>query len=244
MDEVEVQNENEIEVESGNVKAGLPVHLSETFVGAGSEAKAGLPDRSIAKAGLPVRLPETFVGAGSEAKAGNSELKTWYFPPRSLVLQKLNFMKFSLTKLRAAFGSNKSVEEQHDSTYTEAIMNDVEGVPFAISNTNVMYAGMSELAGYHYFKTIIIGTFKIKTFKGAKLIINGDDFKLELTSDMLELNSEPSPVPNRNITPIDFEIDEEDLPKIVRSKIQSVQLSAKKEKVVFNIIENAKDEEE
>lgn len=227
MDEVEVQNENEneIEVESGNAKAGLPDRLTETFEGAGSIVKAGLPVRSI-------------------AKAGNSELKTWNFPPRSLVLQKLNFMKFSLTKLRAAFGSNEPVEEHHDSIYTEAIMNDVEGVPFAISNTNVMYAGMSELAGYHYFKTIIIGTFKIKTFKGAKLIINGNDFKLELTSDMLELNSESSPVPNRNITPIDFEIDEEDLPKMVRSKIQSVQLSAKKEKIVFNIMEITKEEEE
>ncbi|MBO3097654.1 hypothetical protein [Gelidibacter pelagius] len=153
-------------------------------------------------------------------------------------------MKFSITKLKAAFGTNKSVEEQHDNTYTEAIINDVEGAPFAMSNTNVMYAGMSELAGYHYFKTIIIGTFKIKTFKGAKLIINGEGFKLELKSDMLELNSESSAVPNRNITAIDFEIDEEDLPKISRSKIQSLELSAKKEKIVFDIIENTKEEEE
>lgn len=153
-------------------------------------------------------------------------------------------MKFSITKLKAAFGTNKVVDEQLNSTYTEAILNDVEGVPFAISDTNVMYAGMSELAGYHYFKTIIIGTFKIKTFKGAKLILNGDDFKLELKSDMLELLSESSPVPNRNVTAIDFEIDEKDLPKIVRSKIQSLQLSAKKEKVVFNRMEMANDEEE
>ncbi|RXJ45430.1 hypothetical protein [Gelidibacter gilvus] len=153
-------------------------------------------------------------------------------------------MKFAITKLKAAFGNNKIVDEQLNSTYTEAIINDVEGVPFALSDTNVMYAGMSELAGYHYFKTIIIGTFKIKTFKGAKLILNGDDFKLELKSDMLELLSESSAVPNRNVTAIDFEIDEKDLPKIVRSKIQSLQLSAKKEKVVFNMIEMAKDEEE
>ena len=153
-------------------------------------------------------------------------------------------MKSAITKLKAAFGNNKIVDEQLNSTYTEAIINDVEGVPFALSDTNVMYAGMSELAGYHYFKTIIIGTFKIKTFKGAKLILNGDDFKLELKSDMLELLSESSAVPNRNVTAIDFEIDENDLPKIVRAEIQSLQLSAKKEKVVFNMIEMAKDEEE
>ncbi|MBA6152760.1 hypothetical protein [Gelidibacter maritimus] len=151
-------------------------------------------------------------------------------------------MKFSINKLKAAFGTNKTNNGQDNSAYTNEIINAVEGEPFALSETNVMYAGMSELAGYHYFKTIIIGTFKIKTFKGAKLIINGENFKLELPSDMLELNSETAP--NRNITAIDFEIDKKDLPKIGRSKIQSLELSAKKEKIVFNIIEITKDEEE
>lgn len=161
-----------------------------------------------------------------------------------LSFTKIERMKFAIKKLRTAFGINKIVEEEHQDTFTEAIINDVDGVPFALSETNVMYAGMSELAGYHYFKSIVIGTLKIKTFKGAKLIIKGDDFKLELKSDMLELESESSSIQNRNVTTIDFEIDEEDLPKIVRSKIQSLQLSAKKEKVNFSIIEITEDEEE
>lgn len=153
-------------------------------------------------------------------------------------------MKFSINKLKTVFGATKIVEEEHQDTFIEAIINDVDGVPFALSNTNVMYAGMSELAGYHYFKSIVIGTFKIKTFQGAKLIINGVDFKLELKSDMLELVSESSLIQNRNVTTIDFEIDEEDLPKITRSKIQSLELSVKKEKVIFKSIEITEDEEE
>lgn len=153
-------------------------------------------------------------------------------------------MKFSITKLRAAFGDIKAMEKLHVDTYTEDIINDVEGVPFALSETNVMYAGFSELAGYHYFKTIIIGTFQIKTFKGAKLTVIGDDFKLELKSDMVELESEFSNVSNRSITRIDFEIDEEDLPKISKSKIQSLQLSAKKAKADFSIVEIEKEDEE
>lgn len=165
------------------------------------------------------------------------------FQDLGLVLPKLNPMKFSITKLRTAFGANKSLEEPNNDDFTTAIINDVEGMPFALSDTNVMYAGMSELAGYHYFKTIIIGTFKIKTFKGAELIINGTDFKLQLNSDSLELQSESSTIPNRNITRIDFEIDHDDISKISKAAIESIEVMAKKNHLHFSIIEGDYDEE-
>jgi len=152
-------------------------------------------------------------------------------------------MKFSINRLKAAFSTNKPIDQPHTDTYTDAIIKDVEGIPFALSDTNVMYAGMSELAGYHYFKTIIIGTFKIKTFKGAKLIINGADFKLELNSDMLELNSESTPVATRYITTIDFEIEHDDISKISRKTIESLEVIAKKNHVQFSILEGDDDEE-
>lgn len=151
-------------------------------------------------------------------------------------------MKTFFSKLKGAFGESKTTKTDDDS-FTEAIINDVDGAPFAISETNVLYAGMSELAGYHYFKTIIIGTFQIKTFKGAKLIINGTDFKLELKSDMVELASEPSNIPNRNITRIDFEIDHDDLPKISKTTIESLEIIDRKNHLKFSIIEGNYDEE-
>lgn len=151
-------------------------------------------------------------------------------------------MKLFIKKLKTAFGESKVTEMPNDGTFTEAIINDVDAAPFAISETNVLYAGMSELAGYHYFKTIIIGTFQIKTFKGAKLIINGNDFKLELKSDMEELGSEASNIANRNITRIDFEIDSEDLSKISKTAIESIELTAKKNRMKFSIIEGNYDE--
>lgn len=151
-------------------------------------------------------------------------------------------MKFSIKKLRATLGAPKPVDAPQADTYTEDIINDVEGVPFAISKSNVMYAGLSELAGYHYFKTIIIGTFQIKTFKGATLMVNGKDFKLQLQSDMVELQSESSNGSDRNITRIDFEIDQEDVSKISKTTIESIELSAKKSHVHFSIIEGGYDE--
>ena len=119
-------------------------------------------------------------------------------------------MKFSITKLRAAFGDIRAMEKLHVDTRTEDIINAIENKPFAISDKSVMYAGLDELAGYHYFKTVVVGAFHIKTIKGAQLTINGNDFKLVLNSDMVELESDFSNVSNRSITYIDFEIDAED----------------------------------
>lgn len=152
-------------------------------------------------------------------------------------------MKSFITKLKSAFGENKTTEETYDDAFTEAIINDVEGAPFAISESNVLYAGLSELAGYHYFKTIIIGTFQTKTLQGAKLIIRGTDFKLELKSDMEELESESSNIANRNITRIDFEIDLADISKISKTAIENIEIIAKKNQVQFSIIEGDYDEE-
>ena len=152
-------------------------------------------------------------------------------------------MKLFISKLKSAFSEKKSAAHSNNEAFIEAIINDVEGSPFAISETNVLYAGLSELAGYHYFKTIIIGTLQLKTFQGAKLIIKGTDFKLELNSDSLELESESSTIPNRNITRIDFEIDHDDVSKITKTAIESIEIMAKKNHVQFSIIEVEFDEE-
>ncbi|MBJ7880547.1 hypothetical protein [Gelidibacter salicanalis] len=151
-------------------------------------------------------------------------------------------MKFSIKKLRAAFSDTKTNEALEADTYTEDIINDVEGAPFALSETNVLYAGLSELAGYHYFKTIIIGTFQLKTFKGATLIVNGTDFKLELKSDMEELESESTNGSNRHLTRIDFEIDKDAISKISRTTVENMELIAKKNHILFSIIEGGYDE--
>ncbi len=150
---------------------------------------------------------------------------------------KIYKMKFSLTKLRAAFGDIRAMEKLHVDTYTEDIINDIENEPFAVSQSNVMYAGLSELAGYHYLNTVIVGSFNIKTINGAQLKIEGDDFSLQLKSDMVELESDFSNVSNRSMTKIDFEIEAEDVPKIVKSKIKSLTLTAKKNKAIFTIVE-------
>ena len=91
-------------------------------------------------------------------------------------------MKFSLAKLKAALGNQRAMEKEIVDTYTEDIINSIEKQPFAISNYNVCYAATNELAGYYFLQTIIVGKFKVKTFKGAQLTINGHDFEFVITS--------------------------------------------------------------
>lgn len=152
-------------------------------------------------------------------------------------------MKFSLAKLKAAFGNQRTSEKDIVDTYTEDIINSIEQHPFAISDHNVCYASTSELADYHFLQTIIVGKFKVKTFKGAQLAITGHDFELELESDMMELQSERSDISDRYITQIDFVLDKIDLPKMDRSHIKSLVLSAKKQNVEFSIIQLNEEEE-
>jgi hypothetical protein len=145
------------------------------------------------------------------------------------------------SKMKSSFGTQKESSSEIKTSNVETIINEVENEPFAVSESNVMYAGLGEIAGYHLMQSVIVGTFRIKTFKGAKLKIKGTDFELNLNSDMLEFESELSNDSNKIITKIDFEIDEQDLPKIAKSKIESLELSAKKERVKFHIVNIVKE---
>lgn len=151
-------------------------------------------------------------------------------------------MKFSITKLRAAFGDVKAMEKLHVDTHTESIINDIENTPFAISDSNVLYAGMNDLGGYHFLQTVIVGSFHIKTVKGVKLKVIGNDFELLLNSDMVELESDFSNVSNRSISKIDFQVEEEDLDKLKAHKIEKLILISKKQNIEFSMYKS--DEEE
>ena len=150
-------------------------------------------------------------------------------------------MKFSLTKLKEAFGKPEPINTVQDDNFTDNLIKSIEQKPFAISNENVCFATANELAGYYYLQTIIVGKFKIKTFDGAQLTVRGTDFEMTLESDMLELESELYAIPKSYTTRIDFMLNEKDLSKINRSQIQTLVLSAKKQKVEFSIIQEVEE---
>jgi len=145
-------------------------------------------------------------------------------------------MKFSIDKILAGFGNIRAMERTHVDNVTEDIIKSIKDKAYALSEQNVMYASDKELGGYFYFKTIIVGSFKIKTIKGAKLNVIADDFNLELKTDMDEFESDFSNVSNRYITRIDFQIEEEDISKLKQSNIKNIQLVTKKKTLDFKLI--------
>ncbi|WP_299182446.1 hypothetical protein [uncultured Aquimarina sp.] len=152
-------------------------------------------------------------------------------------------LKHSILKVQAALGNVRAMEKLHVDSYTEDIIIKVEGTRVATSQLNEIYMDIVELAGYYYIKTIVLGSFHIKTWKGVNLLIGGSDFELNLVSDMQEIESDFSNVSNRSITQIDFIIEEQDLDKIKPSKINSITLISKKKTAHFeNIVIH--DEEE
>jgi len=145
-------------------------------------------------------------------------------------------MGFSLSKLIEK-NKNKSTDS------VDAIIKDVENTPFGVSESNVLYAGLNELGGYYFFQTVIVGQLNIKTMTGAKLILKGEDIALELKSDSLEFESDPSPVKSRSITKIDFQIEEADIKTLQNSRITNIQFKAKKQDILFTKYVGGEEEE-
>lgn len=151
-------------------------------------------------------------------------------------------MKFSLSKLKTALGNQNSKDKNNLDHFIEEITKSIEQKPFASSDQNVCYLATNELAGYYFLQTIIVGKFKIKTFNGAQLTVKGEGFKLELESDMKELVSDLYAVPKSYVTRIDFIMNKKDVPKIDKSKIHSLLLTAKKQNIEFSIIQTTDEE--
>lgn len=149
-------------------------------------------------------------------------------------------MKFSFTKLKSTKTNSSTDSEAIDKAFISDIIKDVDNKPFAISNQNVMYAGLNELGGYHVFQTVNVGKFFIKTVKGVQLSILGKDFEIQLNSDTVELESERSSITDRNISAIDFQIEPEDIDKIKAIKIEKMILRGKKQIVEFTIYNSEK----
>lgn len=139
-------------------------------------------------------------------------------------------MGFSLTKL---FGKKTSETHLNPRDTIEAIIKDVENKPFGISQNNVLFAGLNELGGYYFFQTVIVGQLNVKSKDGASLIIKGDNLELKLNSDMPEFESESSDIKGRNVTKIDFQIEDTDIEHLENAKLSSIQIKVKKHELLF-----------
>ncbi|WP_397362251.1 hypothetical protein [Olleya sp. R77988] len=132
----------------------------------------------------------------------------------------------------------KTKEDINDSDYIETIIKHGDGEPLGVASQNVIYGGYNELGGYYYLQTYVIGKLKTKTKTGATLLIEGDNYTLDLKSDMDEIESENVDVFEGFATRIDFETEKETVENLKRSTIKSITLKIKKDTMVFAPFEN------
>ena len=146
--------------------------------------------------------------------------------------------------LSKLFGSKVSENNSKPQDSIEAIITDVENKPFGVSDNNVLFAGLNELGGYFFFQTVIVGQLSVKSKNGAQLYFIGEDFKLQLEADMPEFESESSDIKGRNVTKIDFQIEESDIKSLENATLKSIQLKVKKHDILFHKYAVVSDEEE
>ena len=146
--------------------------------------------------------------------------------------------------LSKLFGSKTSETQSKPQDSVEAIIRDVENKPYGVSQNNVLFAGLNELGGYFFFQTVIVGQLNIKSKSGALLVFKGDNFELELNSDMPEFESEGSDMKGRQVTKIDFQIEESDIKQLENTKLNSILIKIKKQNILFTKYVVVSDEEE
>ncbi|WP_420572330.1 hypothetical protein [Kordia sp.] len=139
----------------------------------------------------------------------------------------------SIDKLLASMGNVRAMERTHIDTYTENKMQEVAGEQIATSEQGGIWAALQELNGYVFMEVTILGTTKIKTFKGCTLTFLGDT-ELTLPSDTKEINSDFSNVSTRWMTQISFEITKKDLNYIKKKKYNQIRLDFKKKSLLFD----------
>ncbi|SDB22899.1 hypothetical protein SAMN03097699_0196 [Flavobacteriaceae bacterium MAR_2010_188] len=144
-------------------------------------------------------------------------------------------MKSFISKLLGNKEKAVTKSEPIQEDITDKIITEVDQPPLGVSESNVLYGGPNELGGFHLLNTAVVGTFRIKTKKGVSLTINGLDYTMELASDMLEIESDFSNVPNRYVSNIDFHLEKDQLDLIKRSTIEEFILKSEKEEINFKI---------
>ena len=105
------------------------------------------------------------------------------------------------------------------------------GTKYASNELVDAYIDFEELGGYPYVKTVILGLFSVRTKKGGCTLsfqfVNGEEIVLD--SDNTQLESDRVNKSQIYFTPIDFEINEEELAAIKKNEVVKVIFKFKRE---------------
>jgi hypothetical protein len=139
-------------------------------------------------------------------------------------------------KVLSGLGNIKAMERLHVDTFTEGLIENVEGDKIAESEDGEIWAGFQELGGYYFLNLNVISKISLKSKKRNILTFLGSTEKLVLTSDADEFESDYSNVSKRWMTHITYEVSEEEIKTIQKEEATTITLQVKKTLLSFNTI--------
>lgn len=140
-----------------------------------------------------------------------------------------------IDKVLGAFGNIRALERTHVDTYTENLIENIKGKKIAESVNGQLWADFQELAGFYFLEATILSRVNIKTFKGGKLIFDGET-PLILDSDITEIESDYSNVSNRWMTKVSFVVTKKNINQIQLKGSTEVRFKYKKKFIIFKVI--------
>ncbi|GHC62917.1 hypothetical protein [Ulvibacter litoralis] len=141
-----------------------------------------------------------------------------------------------IDKILAGFGNVKASERSHVDSFTEEIINSVEGEKIAASENGQIWIEYQELGGFQFLNLTILSKFNIKTKKKCKMHFLGGASELILTSDDEEIESDYSNVSNRWITTMSFDISDDEIKFIDNKVAEEIHIEYKKKTISFQVI--------
>ncbi len=140
-----------------------------------------------------------------------------------------------IDKVLGAFGNIRALERTHVDTYTENLIENIKGAKIAESVDGQLWADFQQLVGFNFLEATILSRVNIKTFKGGKLIFDGET-PLILASDITEIESDYSNVSNRWMTKVSFVVTKKDINQILLKGSTEVRFVYKKKFIIFKVI--------
>ena len=140
-----------------------------------------------------------------------------------------------IDKVLGAFGNIRALERTHVDTYTENLIENIKGEKIAESVNGQLWADFQELAGFDFLEATILSRVNIKTFKGGKLIFDGET-PLILDSDITEIESDYSNISKRWMTKVSFVVTKKNINQIQLKGSTEVRFEYKKKFIIFKVI--------
>lgn len=147
----------------------------------------------------------------------------------------MNLFK-KIDKIRAAFGNIRALERTHVDHFTENLIKNIPGNKIAESKDGQLLGKIQNLAGFYFLETTILSRVNIKTFKGGRLHLKGENISIKIASDSKEITSDYSNISNCWITRVSYIVSKEEIKYLNDNLANEIEFTYKRKSILFKTI--------